>query len=174
MSVSRRETEEHLARMYRVALRIVGDPHTAEDVVQDAWVKALRTARSFDGRSALVTWLHRITVNSAIDRLREETRPDRHAADVNGDLGAMLAQLGPTPDEAASQRELCCVVRTLTDELAEDCRRAFVLTQLDGYSYDEAAAIEQQPRGTIASRVFRAKKILMARIDELSGRRQGL
>ena len=62
------------------------------------------------------------------------------------------------------QAEMCRLAMELVETLPEDCRAAFVLTQLDGFSYDEAALIEDQPRGTIASRVFRAKKLLLAEL----------
>ncbi len=76
--------------MYRVAVRIVGSADAAQEVAQEACVKALRAARQFDGRAALATWLHRITVNCAHDHLRkppDRPRPDRLGQRRDGDVG---------------------------------------------------------------------------------------
>jgi len=150
---------EHVPRMYRVALRIIADAEAAEDAVQEACLKALAGMKDFDGRSSLTTWLHRITVNCAKDALRSKCREDR--PDCRRELGTLLSGLQVTPAAAAETRELSGLAMALLEKLPEDCRAAFALTQLDGYSYDEAGEIEDQPRGTMASRVWRAKKILL-------------
>lgn len=160
------QISQHVPRMYRVALRLVADADRAQDVVQDACVKALSGVGGFDGQSMLSTWLHRITVNCAMDALRSEQRKARAYSDL-------LTQAPPrgaaSPDATAESREMFDLAWALVEKLPDDCRSAFMLTQLDGYSYDEAAEIEGQPRGTMASRVFRAKKMLLqqmnARID---------
>jgi RNA polymerase sigma-70 factor, ECF subfamily len=158
------------SRMYRVALRIVGDTEAAQEVAQDACVKALRGVNKFDGRAALATWLHRITVNCARDHLRKTRKVDCKRADLdNGALG-MLAMLEATPAEQAERNDSYRLAMSLVSKLPDDCRSAFMLTQLDGYTYDEAAAIENLSRGTVASRVYRARQILMDKMSEhLSG-----
>jgi RNA polymerase sigma-70 factor (ECF subfamily) len=87
-----------------------------------------------------------------------------------GELAGMVAAVRSSPALNAERRELYEIAYDAVESLPDDCRIAFILTQLDGYSYDEAAAIEAQPRGTMASRVYRAKKILLeqmnARINE--------
>lgn len=77
----------------------------------------------------------------------------------------MLSMVKADPAERAEKGELYRVALGLVAELPDDCRSAFVLTQLDGYTYDEVAAIEELPRGTIASRVYRARKILMEQMN---------
>jgi len=153
----------HVPRMYRVAYRLLADADRAHDVVQEACVKALTKLDGFDGRATMATWLHRITVNCAKDAMRSETRKE-HA---RRRLQSQPVNQGPglCPAEAAETKELTDLAWTLLDKLPEDCRSAFALTQLDGYRYDEAAEIEGQPRGTIASRVFRAKKILLEQMN---------
>lgn len=154
----------HLPRMYRVALRVVGCPEAAGEAVQNACVKALGNLEQFDGRSLLVTWLHRITVNCAIDILRENKRQGLHRTEVGEDIRGLMLYLGAGPAETVQQREQYAIAQAMLEELPDECRSAFMLTQLDGYSYDEAAIIEGQPRGTIASRVYRARKILLQRL----------
>jgi RNA polymerase sigma-70 factor (ECF subfamily) len=160
---------EHVPRMYRVALRMLADADGAHDVVQEACLKALGRVHEFDGRAALATWLHRITVNCAVDAIRAEARSnsarDRLQADSAGQ------EPSHSPADRAELRELTGLAWRLVDQLPDDCRSPFVLTQLDGYSYDEAAEIENQPRGTVASRVFRAKKILLEQMTAPIGGR---
>ena len=153
----------HVPRMYRVAYRLLADADKAHDAVQDACVKALTGMGRFDGRSALATWLHRITVNCAKDAMRSETRKE-HA---HQRLQSQPVNQAPwlCPAEAAETKELTDLAWMLLDKLPGDCRSAFALTQLDGYRYDEVAEIEGEPRGTIASRVFRAKKILLEQMN---------
>ncbi len=160
----------HASRMYRVARRIVGRVDVAEEVAQEACVRALRGAEQFDGRSAVATWLHRITVNCARDHLRKSRRMEGGRADWDEGAAGMLAGLEATPAERAERSELYHLALTRVAALPDDCRSAFVLTQLDGYTYDEAAAIAGLARGTVASRVYRARKILLEQMtDHLAG-----
>ena len=160
-----RELAGHVPRMYRVALRIVGNPEAAQEVAQDACVRALQGARGFDGRAAVVTWLHRITVNCAHNHLRKNRRAADCRADWDNETMGTLAMLDAGPLQRAEQNELYRLALGLVAKLPEDCRSAFMLTQLDGYTYDEAATIENVARGTVASRVYRARQILMEQMN---------
>jgi RNA polymerase sigma-70 factor, ECF subfamily len=162
------EIAGQMSRMYRVALRIVGSADAAQDVAQDACVKALRGAERFDGRAALITWLHRITVNCAHDHLRKARQMERGRSDWNNDAMGMLIMLEAGPAKRAEQDEIYRAALSLIAELPDDCRSAFMLTQLDGYTYDEVAAIENLSRGTVASRVYRARQILMEQMKQRS------
>jgi RNA polymerase sigma-70 factor (ECF subfamily) len=162
---------QHLPRMFRVALRMLGDRDDAHEVVQDACVKALRGADRFDGRSDPATWLHRITVNCARDLQRNRKRTARNTSSLNDELDGMHAAIKASPSTVAEKEELYRIASALVAELPDECRTAFILTQLDGYSYDEAAAIQEQPRGTIASRVHRAKKLLLGALNARTERR---
>ena len=155
---------DHVPQMYRVALRILGETDEACDVVQDACLKALRGAGTFDGRAALASWLYRVTTNCALDHLRRQRRATHQQVSA-GELAGMAAAVGSCPYLSAERRELYGIARDAVESLPDDCRSAFILTQLDGYSYDDAAIIEDQPRGTIASRVYRAKKLLQEQMN---------
>ncbi|HET6430378.1 MAG TPA: RNA polymerase sigma factor [Phycisphaerae bacterium] len=157
---------ENVPRMYRVALRMVGDDDGAGEVVQEACVKALRAMGRFDGRSALSTWLHRITVNCAMDHLRRIERAGGREISLDPDGAALLVSAQPPPSATVDQRETIARMMAHIADLPDDCRCVFVLTQLDGYSYDDAARIAGQPRGTVASRVFRAKKLLLSQLSD--------
>lgn len=160
----------HVPRMYRVACRVLGDAERARDVVQQACLLALSKMDTFDGRASLATWLHRITANCAHDALRSEGRKRRAQAVLQSQPDRDAA---PCPSVAAETKELSDLAWGHLENLPEDCRSAFALTQLDGYSYDEAAEIEGESRGTIASRVWRAKKVLLREMNaHLVGRSQ--
>ena len=159
------EIASHASRMYRVALRIVGSADAAQEVAQDTCLKALRGADKFNGRAALATWLHRITVNCAHDYLRKSRQIDHRRADWDNDTIGMLTMLEAGPAKRAEQNEMYRLALSLIAALPDDCRSAFTLTQLDGYTYDEAAAIESLSRGTVASRVYRARQILMEQMN---------
>jgi len=159
----------HVPRMYRVAYRLLADADKAHDVVQEACVKALAKVVGFDGRSALATWLHRITVNCAKDAMRSESRKDH--ADAVLQSQPIDRAMPYSPAQVTETKELTDLAWALLEKLPDDCRLAFALTQLDGYSYDEAAEIEGEPRGTIASRVFRAKRILLEQMNAHIGGR---
>ncbi len=164
------ELAGHVPRMYRVALRIVGGTDAAQEVAQEACVKALRGVHKFNGDATLATWLHRITVNCARDHLRKSRRMNRDRVDWDTDTVGMCVMLEDGPAKRVEQDETYRLALSLVGKLPEECRSAFLLTQLDGYTYDEAAAIEDLPRGTVASRVHRARQILMEQMnDHLAG-----
>lgn len=169
METLNKEIAGHLSRMYRVALRMVGSVDVAQEVAQDACVKALNGASSFDGRAALATWLHRITVNCAHDHLRKNRQIDRDRTPWDNDAMRALAMLEAGPAAKAEQNETYRRALVLIEKLPDDCRSAFMLTQLDGYTYDEASAIENISRGTVASRVYRARQILMEQMNHCAG-----
>src|ERR1035437_8974631 len=120
----------HLPRMYRVALRLVANADRAHDVVQEACVKALAGWNGFDQRASRATWLHRITVNCAMDAIRGTQRQDRVCAEAEARASTAVAA---PPDVHVEQSELGTLAWKLLVDLPEDCRSAFVLTQLDGY-----------------------------------------
>jgi len=154
-------------RMYRVALRMLNDTERAHDAAQEACVRALAGWEGFNGSCSVTTWLHRITVNCATDVLRSARRQDR----LDGALRAQPpgTRPEPQPSELAQQRELADLALSLLDQLPEDCRLSFALTQLDGYSYEQAAEVQSLPRGTVASRVWRAKRTLLEQMNARTG-----
>lgn len=158
----------HMPRMYRVALRLLANDELARDVVQEACVKALTGINDFDGRATLATWLHRITVNCAMDAIRCQKK--REFAFSSLEVKASRMDGAIAPQAAVELKEQSDIALALIEKLPDDCRSAFILTQLDAYSYDEAAQLEGQPRGTIASRVYRAKKILLEQMNAQDGR----
>jgi RNA polymerase sigma-70 factor (ECF subfamily) len=163
----------HRDRLWSVAVRTTGDPEEAEDAVQDALISAYRRAGSFRGDSAVTTWLHRIVVNAALDRMRrravrpwvalpeEETEGGRGTADR-----ARLAD----PHDALDARETAMEIETALAELPPDQRAAVVLVDVEGWSVEEAAAILECPVGTVKSRCSRGRAKLATRLAHYRNR----
>ena len=157
-------------RLVAVALRIVRDRDDAEDVVQEALLKACRSLTRFEGRSAFSTWLHRIVVNAGLDRLRRHQarheRPlgddEREPARVDGDADLVDEQ---TPERLVSRRETGAAVRGALARLSPSHREVLVLREFDGESYRDLARLARCPVGTVMSRLHHARHRLA---DELA------
>lgn len=136
-----------------VAWAVVGG-NGLDDVMQSAYERAFRAIDSFGGRSSMKTWLHSIVYRTAIDHARYEGRRRHDNVDDAGVLP--LTKSTATESEALDQMEIGELLR----RLSSDQREALMLTIGLGYSYDEAAEITGESRGTIASRVNRARSRL--------------
>jgi RNA polymerase sigma-70 factor (ECF subfamily) len=140
----------HRDRAWAVALRTLGDPADAADAVQDAFVKAYRTAGSFRGEALFSTWLHRIVVNCCLDLIRRSRARPTVALD---ETAAAVAD----PADPIGRTDLGHDVVAALARIAEDQRVAIVLVDVEGYSVDEAATMLGIPTGTVKSRCHRGR-----------------
>ncbi|SBT37056.1 sigma-70 family RNA polymerase sigma factor [Micromonospora narathiwatensis] len=144
------------AEVWRFAAALI-DPDSADDLTQETYLRAFRALPGFEGRSSARTWLLGIARRACADHLRTVVRRRR----LGERLAAQAATDRPYPDPAG-QLGASDLVRRLPAER----RGAFVLTQLLGLSYAEAAAVEGVPVGTIRSRVARARDELIDAVDD--------
>lgn len=148
---------EHSTAVYRLAYRLTGNPHDAEDLTQDVFVRIFGSLDRYEPGN-LAGWVHRITTNLFLDRARRGTRLrfDAFAEDAADRLAS--AEIGParTVDDAGFDSD---IERALA-ELPEDFRVAVVLCDVEGLSYDEIAAILGLKVGTVRSRIHRGRKRL--------------
>ncbi|MBS3957758.1 MAG: RNA polymerase sigma factor [Clostridiales bacterium] len=151
----------HADAVYAHALRFFGDQHTAEDVVQEVFLKMYRSLANFDGRSALSTWLYRVTRNACLDMLRA----GRHRAVPVDPVGLSLIS---TEDTAATAITHVALERAIRAIPQED-RDALGAVTLFGLSYREAADVLGIPEGTVKSRVFRARRALAVTLGPNGG-----
>lgn len=153
----------HAAELHRFALRLLGDPGAAEDVVQEVFLRAWRSADRFDpGRGSLRTWLFAIARNLVVDHVRR--RAVRPATPVAADNLVTLAGGDAGFDEATMT---AWTVEEALCRLSEEHRVALVETYLRGRSYAEVSADLGVPVGTVRSRVFYGLKALRLVLDEM-------
>jgi RNA polymerase sigma-70 factor, ECF subfamily len=157
----------HRDRLWAVALRTVCDPEEAADALQDAMISAFRRAADFRGDSAVTTWLHRIVVNAALDRLRRRAvRPVMAAGDEQM-LDALLAHDADPARAADTRLDIDAALRILPPPQ----RAALVLVDMLGFSVDDAAVVLDTSPGTVKSRCARARARLLPYVAHLRGNR---
>jgi RNA polymerase sigma-70 factor, ECF subfamily len=151
--------------LFRIALNILHDEDAAADAVQQALLSAFRNLRGFRGGS-IRSWLGRIVVNASYDGFRRDARARSlplemfNQDDEEMEPAAWLADPGPSPEAQAETGELLDAIQTSLENLPEQYRLALVLVDVEGLSYDEAAAALDVPKGTIKSRLARARNTL--------------
>jgi RNA polymerase sigma-70 factor, ECF subfamily len=158
-----REFEQRLADCstlpYRVALGVLRNHADAEDVAQEALVRAYHHFAELRDRDHFKAWLVRTSWRLAIDRQRSAARRDRREqAAVEAGTSASAAEQGG--DSRDFQRRLGRAV----DVLPEDLRRVLILAAIEGYDMRETAALLEIPEGTVRSRLYRARKILAEKL----------
>jgi RNA polymerase sigma-70 factor, ECF subfamily len=158
-------------RVLKLVSRFVSDAAEAEDVAQEAFIKAYRALASFRGDSAFYTWLYRIAINTAKNALvSNRRRPVDFDLDLQDpeqyDRHARLKE-GDTPEGVLLTEEIRSVVEKAMEQLPEDLRTAIVLRELEGLSYEEIAEAMDCPVGTVRSRIFRAREAIDKKLKPL-------
>jgi RNA polymerase sigma-70 factor, ECF subfamily len=156
--------KRHKDRLWAVAIRTLGDPEEAADALQDAMISAFRRAGSFRGDSAVTTWLHRIVVNAALDRMRR--RGARPTAGGDEQILDSLASGGSLSDPAGTTDTSMDVMAALR-RLPPDQQAALVLVDMLGYSVADAAEVLGVSEGTVKSRCARGRARLLPRLSHL-------
>lgn len=150
--------EEHSERVYRLALRLTGDPHDAEDLTQDVFVRVFRSIHTFQP-GTIEGWLHRITTNLYIDSTRRKARVSEAAqSHVPDFVWGETEGPGELHDEAALDHDVAAALAALTPEL----RVAVVLCDIEGLSYDEIANVLDIKLAAVRSRIHRGRTQLRA------------
>ena len=158
-------------KVLKLVSRFVSDLAEAEDVAQEAFLKAYRALPSFRGDSAFYTWLYRIAINTAKNALvSSRRRPIDFDLDLQDpeqyDRQALLKE-ADTPEGVALTEEIRTTVEKAIEQLPEDLRTAIVLRELEGMSYEEIAQAMDCPVGTVRSRIFRAREAIDKRLKPL-------
>lgn len=161
-------------RLGRLISRFVRDAAEAEDVTQEAFIKAYRALPAFRGESAFYTWLYRIGINTAKNYLvalgrRAPTSTQFDAEDSEDFEGAELLQDVSTPENELMSKQVAGVVNASLLQLPDDLRTALTLREIEGMSYEEIAEIMSCPIGTVRSRIFRARETIAANLRPLLG-----
>ena len=158
-------------RVLKLVQRFVRDPHQAEDIAQEAFIKAYRALPSFRGDSAFYTWLYRIAINTAKNALvSAKRRPVDYNLDMQDpeqyELHSKL-RYPDTPEGLLLTEEIRQTVNAAIEQLPEDLRTAIVLRELEGLSYEDIARTMDCPVGTVRSRIFRAREAIDRRLRQV-------
>jgi RNA polymerase sigma-70 factor (ECF subfamily) len=157
-----------LARVYRLAYRLTGNPHNAEDLTQEVFVRVFRslanyTPGTFEG------WLHRITTNLFLDSARRKQRIRFEG--LSHDVAGRLPGGDPSPAQAFDERHLDGDIQAALRDLAPEYRAAVVLCDIEGLSYEEIAATLGVKLGTVRSRIHRGRAQLRTALEHRRPRR---
>ena len=158
-------------RILALVGRYISDFAEAQDVTQEAFIKAYRALPSFRGDSQFYTWMYRIAVNTTKNYLvsRGRKTPTRDIDLDDAEFFADEAKMKDieTPDSLIQRDELRQVVFDAIDALPEELRMAVTLRELDGLSYEEIAEVMDCPIGTVRSRIFRAREAIDKKMQPL-------
>ena len=160
----------HHRTLFHSALGIMGNPHDAEDALQDGLLSAFRNLKSFRGRSQFSTWLTRVVINAALMRRRgQAVRPSAAAAEPFGEdempIVERLVSKGMNPEQLFGRLEIREILRDQLDELAPMLRTAFVLRKVGEYSTSETAKLLRVSEETLKGRLWRARRQLAKRVS---------
>jgi RNA polymerase sigma-70 factor (ECF subfamily) len=158
---------EHSARVFRLAYRLTGNTHDAEDLTQDVFVRVFRSLSSYTP-GTFEGWLHRITTNLFLDGVRRKQRIRFDA--LADDAADRVSGRELPPDRVFDDRMLDGDIQAALDALAPDFRAAVVLCDIEGLSYEEIAATLDVKLGTVRSRIHRGRAQLRAALEHRAPR----
>ncbi|WP_083942187.1 RNA polymerase sigma factor SigE [Sanguibacter suarezii] len=163
--------EDHSVRVYRLAYRLTGNQHDAEDLTQDVFMRVFRSLHSFTP-GTFEGWLHRITTNLFLDQAR---RKQRIRMDAMGEDAAQYPSLGELgdPERGYAHANLDRDIQHALDALTPEYRAAVVLCDIEGLSYEEIAVTLSIKLGTVRSRIHRARAQLRVALAHRAPTRPG-
>ncbi len=148
-----------------------GDREEAEDITQEAFIKAYRSLDSFRGQASFSTWLYKIATNLCIDRARTRKRRPQQAYsldepyDKDDDKGGReIADSRFEPSKGVERDEMRTIVRQTVAEMPEKQRQVLIMCDLQGMAYENIAEVLGIPLGTVKSRIFHARADLARRL----------
>ena len=160
-------------RIVSLVSRYVSDNAEAQDVAQEAFIKAYRAIGRFRGESAFYTWLYRIAINTAENWIVAKNRRPP-SSDIDATEAEQYGMSGKLKETSTPENELLReeIEKTVFDTIAtlpEDLRTAIMLREMDGMSYEEIATTMECPIGTVRSRIFRAREAIDEKLKPLIG-----
>jgi RNA polymerase sigma-70 factor (ECF subfamily) len=165
--------ERHSANVFRLSYRLVGNRHDAEEIVQEAFLRAYQKLSQFEARSNFGTWVYRIAANYAIDRMRqrrkEEARREMPVVNANEDTErdplSTVADAAPTPERLTQSIELRKKMEEALAELTHAERTAFVMRHWEGCGIEEIATVLRSNSNATKNTVFRAVQKLRRMLE---------
>ncbi len=161
----------HQARLYSTILHLVRNAEDAEDVVQQAFIKAYRSLPRFKGQSSFYTWLYRIAINVALNHLKRTRRREGESLDdpdrgLERDPSYLALASADDPGRDARRTELREKLNAALGRLSEKHRTVVVLHDMEGLPHEEIARLTGASVGTVRSRLFYARQMLQGLLSE--------
>lgn len=170
--------ERHSGQLFRLAYRMTGNEHDAEEVVQEAFLRAYRNLGQFGSRANFGTWVYRIAANYAIDRMRQRKNedakrktPSATEEELEQDPLDLVADEKPTPDRLAANLELRKKMQEALKELSSSERTAFVMRHWEGCAIEEIAEVLKSTTSAAKNTVFRSVQKLRRALEPYVGPR---
>jgi len=158
-------------RVYSLALHLTGQASDADDITQDAFLKAYHKLAEFEGRSEFFTWIYRITLHRALNVKRDQKRRRMVPFDDPRLVAAVAVDSHGDPERAVQLRDRYRALLEAFDQLSSLLQTTVVLTTLQGLSYKEAAVVLETTEGTVAWRIHEARRKMQAYLDALDAGR---
>jgi RNA polymerase sigma-70 factor (ECF subfamily) len=158
---------KYRARVYSLALHLTGQASDADDITQDAFLKAYHKLPEFEGRSEFFTWIYRITLHRALNAKRDRNRRRTVPLDDPRLVAAVAVDSHGDPERAVQLRDRYRALLEAFDQLSPLLQTTVVLTTLQGLSYKEAAVVLETTEGTIAWRIHEARRKMQGYLDGL-------
>ncbi|KQU87784.1 RNA polymerase subunit sigma [Mesorhizobium sp. Root102] len=159
----------HNQRLYRIARGVVRNDSEAEDIVQEAYVRAFAHLESFRGDASLGTWLSRIVINEALGRLRKRRRTVAMPENPQAEIIQFPLNPSDDPERTMAQREILALVERATDSLPDIYRMVFVARVIEGLSIEETSELLGVRPETVKTRLHRARTLLRKALDDQIG-----
>jgi RNA polymerase sigma-70 factor (ECF subfamily) len=157
-------------RIIKLVSRYVKDTGDAEDVTQEAFLKAYRALPKFRGESAFYTWMYRIAINTAKNHLvmmaRRPAERESDRSEESTNLDSLQHDIA-TPEKLLQAEEVKQTILEVVEALPEDLRTAINFREVEGLSYEDIAVAMDCPIGTVRSRIFRAREAIDTRLKPL-------
>lgn len=158
---------KYRARVYSLALHLTGQASDADDITQDAFLKAYHKLPEFEGRSEFFTWIYRITLHRALNAKRDGKRRRTVPLDDPRLVAAVAVDAEGDPERATQLRDRYRALLEAFDQLSPLLQTTVVLTTLQGLSYKEAAVVLDTTEGTIAWRIHEARRKMSGYLERL-------
>jgi RNA polymerase sigma-70 factor (ECF subfamily) len=158
---------KYRARVYSLPLHLTGQASDADDITQDAFLKAYHKLPEFEGRSEFFTWIYRITLHRALNAKRDRNRRRTVPLDDPRLVAAVAVDSHGDPERAVQLRDRYRALLEAFDQLSPLLQTTVVLTTLQGLSYKEAAVVLETTEGTIAWRIHEARRKMQGYLDGL-------
>lgn len=165
-------TTRNNQRLFRAAWSVLRDHADAEEIVQEAYLKAFTSMETYSGKSSLSTWLTRIVVNAALDRKRAMDRrraklATQDVAMIEDQRAIQAANEGAShsPETQLAQAELAKLLMSAVARLPDQYRSVFVLRDIEGMSVNETSEVTSLKAATVKSRLFRARRLLREMLE---------